>query len=322
MRFVMSVPSILDVAWRRASPAVWFVVQAVVALLLLARRPYAATAVACIGEAGLAVAAAAAGRRTRRVRLERDTATRRVGALEAAMAEADTDPVTGLPVRRVAERYLASMVGSELTVAIADVDDMHGINNGHDHQFGDEYLAAVAIRLAGIAADGDLVARLGGDEFVIFTTRSQAVLATAIGDALRHPVLVRGVPVSQRLSVGIGTADSGDPYTGLGHADRAMYTAKRRRSGIELYDPVRDGIPPARAVRPCACRKCHPGRSSGMFVLVQHSAEAVASVDGQVGEPVRVGDRFGQRGEWSGVGDALVRTMLVIEDLKLAQHVQ
>jgi len=59
-----------------------------------------------------------------------------------------------------------------------------------------------------------------------------------------------------------------------------------------------------------------------MFVFVQHAAEAVTSVDGQVGEPVQVGDRFGQRCEWSGVRDALVRTVLVVEDLELAQHVQ
>lgn len=246
----MSTPSILDAAWRRRSLVVWFVVQAVVVLLLLARRPYAATAVACVGMAWLIVAVAAAGRRIRLVRLERDAATRRVAVLEAALAEADTDPVTGLPVRRVVERYLASVAGAELTVAIADVDDMHGINNGHDHQFGDEYLAAVATRLDGIAADGDLVARLGGDEFVILTTRSQAVLAAAIGDALRHPVLVRGFAVPLWLSVGIGTVDGADPHAGLGRADRAMYAAKRRRSGIALYDPDRDGIPPARTIRP------------------------------------------------------------------------
>jgi hypothetical protein len=30
-----------------------------------------------------------------------------------------------------------------------------------------------------------------------------------------------------------------------------------------------------------------------MFVLVQHATEAVTSVDVQVGDPVRVGDRFG-----------------------------
>jgi diguanylate cyclase (GGDEF)-like protein len=246
----VSVPSILDAALRRASLAVWFVVHAVVVLLLLARRPYAATVVACAGVAWLAVAAVAANRRIRLVRLERDAVIRRVAVLEAAMAEANTDPVTGLPVRRVAERYLASVVGAELTVAVVDVDDMHGINNGHDHQFGDEYLAAVATRLAGIAVDGDLVARLGGDEFVILTSRSPAALAAAVGGALRHPVVVRGVAMPLQVSVGIGRIDRAEPHAGLGRADRAMYTAKRRRSGIEIYDPVRDGIPPARAVRP------------------------------------------------------------------------
>ena len=44
---------------------------------------------------------------------------------------------------------------------------------------------------------------------------------------------------------------------------------------------------------PCTCRECHPGSSGGMFVFVKDAAEAVTSVDGQVGEPIRVGDRFG-----------------------------
>lgn len=43
----------------------------------------------------------------------------------------------------------------------------------------------------------------------------------------------------------------------------------------------------------CACREFHSGRSGGMFVLVKDAAEAATSVDVQVGEPVRVGDRFG-----------------------------
>jgi hypothetical protein len=43
-----------------------------------------------------------------------------------------------------------------------------------------------------------------------------------------------------------------------------------------------------------------------MLVMVKNSAEAVTTVDVQLGEQVRVGDRFGQRSECSGVGDALV----------------
>jgi len=59
-----------------------------------------------------------------------------------------------------------------------------------------------------------------------------------------------------------------------------------------------------------------------MFVLVEDAAEPVASVDAQVGEPVRIGDRFGQRGQWPGVRDALMRPVGGVENLELAQHVR
>ena len=49
-----------------------------------------------------------------------------------------------------------------------------------------------------------------------------------------------------------------------------------------------------------------------MFVLMQHTAEAVTSVDGQVGEPVLVGNRFGQRSQWSDIREALVRSVRVV----------
>lgn len=52
-----------------------------------------------------------------------------------------------------------------------------------------------------------------------------------------------------------------------------------------------------------------------MFVLVQDAAEMIASSDVEAGKPVRMGDRFGQRLEWSGVGDALVRPVCVVERL-------
>jgi hypothetical protein len=59
-----------------------------------------------------------------------------------------------------------------------------------------------------------------------------------------------------------------------------------------------------------------------VFVLVQHTAKAITSVDVQTGEPVRGGDRLGQRGEWPGVRDALMGRVRVVEDLVLAQRVQ
>jgi hypothetical protein len=42
-----------------------------------------------------------------------------------------------------------------------------------------------------------------------------------------------------------------------------------------------------------------------MFVFVQGAAEAVASSHVEAGDPAGVGERFGQRVQWSGVRDAL-----------------
>jgi hypothetical protein len=53
-----------------------------------------------------------------------------------------------------------------------------------------------------------------------------------------------------------------------------------------------------------------------MFVLAEHAAEAVTSMDVQVGESVRIADRLGQRREWSGVGDALARPAGTISQVR------
>lgn len=48
-----------------------------------------------------------------------------------------------------------------------------------------------------------------------------------------------------------------------------------------------------------------------MLVFVEDAAEAVMSVDAQVDWPVWISDRFGQWYEWSGIRDALVRSVPV-----------
>jgi hypothetical protein len=55
---------------------------------------------------------------------------------------------------------------------------------------------------------------------------------------------------------------------------------------------------------------------------VEDAAEAVTSVDVQVSQPVAIGDWFGQRNEWSGVRDALVRSVDVVVCLEFAERVQ
>ncbi|MGC0317042.1 hypothetical protein QBC98_005541 [Kitasatospora acidiphila] len=53
-------------------------------------------------------------------------------------------------------------------------------------------------------------------------------------------------------------------------------------------------------------------------MLVEEAAKAVASSYVQMGYPVRILDRRGQRVEWAGVAEALVRPVPVVEPLELA----
>jgi len=69
----------------------------------------------------------------------------------------------------------------------------------------------------------------------------------------------------------------------------------------------------------CPCRKLRPCRSRVMLVLVEDAAEPVAFPYVEAGDLSRIGDRWGQRVQWAGVGDALMRSMPVVELLELPQ---
>ncbi|NMO57791.1 GGDEF domain-containing protein [Actinoplanes sp. TBRC 11911] len=183
----------------------------------------------------------------------------RLAQLRVDLDVAHTDSVTGLAVRRLAERRLFEAAGSDVTVAVIDVDGMHDINATHTHAGGDAYLLSLAERLCCAAEPGDLVARLGGDEFALITQRDPVALEQSLASALAIPTTMDGVARPVRVSIGICRAPGGDPHTALGRADRAMYTAKRSGSGTEHYDPVRDGEPLPAYVRPAVRRRTTNG---------------------------------------------------------------
>ena len=82
--------------------------------------------------------------------------------------------------------------------------------------------------------------------------------------------------------------------------------------------PERHRVISLRTERRCPCRKPHPHWSSGIFVLVQDAAESVASSYVEVDDLAGIGEWFGERVQWSAVGDALMRPMLVVEVFELS----
>jgi len=177
--------------------------------------------------------------------------------LQRCLDRALTDPVTGLPVRLVAEDAIVD-AGPDmvLTVALIDVDRLHDINRGPGgYGTGDLYLTETGRRLRQAATDGDLVARLGGDEFVLITRRTPRQLADNLTAVFAEAVTVGAGILPLQVSIGVCLSFAGDPHHLFGCADLAMITAKKRRTRLEIYNAARDGRPLPPGVRPDTRRR-------------------------------------------------------------------
>ncbi|HEX2903166.1 MAG TPA: GGDEF domain-containing protein [Jatrophihabitans sp.] len=144
-----------------------------------------------------------------------------------------TDSLTGLPNRRRAERWLASLGERPVSLAIIDLDHFKRINDEHSHDAGDEVLRRVGRLLADCGSGSEiLLARLGGEEFV--QLRTDADRAAAITAAQRLLAELRALPLDEvapglriTASVGIAFGNSADPSALLRAADQCLYEAKR-----------------------------------------------------------------------------------------------
>jgi diguanylate cyclase (GGDEF)-like protein len=163
--------------------------------------------------------------------------------------EADHDPLTQLPNRRVFDSTLAAAIekversGQSVGVVVLDLDRFKTVNDGLGHQVGDQVLLDVAARLRAACRPSDLVVRLGGDEFAIIVTPASSVEAVETQArrclaAFADEITGAGFPVSVSASVGVAVLPdhAADAETLVRHADEAMYRAKQGRLGVVVYD--------------------------------------------------------------------------------------
>lgn len=176
-------------------------------------------------------------------RLVSTSARREKRILESALA----DPLTNLPNRTLLTerlRHLLALSKRQATpfaVAVIDLDRFKFINDSLGHAAGDSVLLEVSRRLRKTVRESDTVARLGGDEFVLLLSGGEQTVrevASRILDTMQVPM----VHLDQRIDIGmsIGIAlhpqHGGDERTLMRHADSAMYRAKRKRAGIEIFN--------------------------------------------------------------------------------------
>jgi diguanylate cyclase (GGDEF)-like protein len=158
------------------------------------------------------------------------------------------DELTGLPnrkllIKRTTEALEAAHdLQSHVALFLIDLDRFKEINDTLGHQVGDEMLELVGKRLSSVLRQGDTIARLGGDEFAMLITDIDDPgvaldLAERVRLSLVEPFRHNGLSHEIEGSVGIATypAHGSDFETLLQRADVAMYVAKERGTGVQLY---------------------------------------------------------------------------------------
>lgn len=149
----------------------------------------------------------------------------------AAVERSSRDGLTGLrnhptfheDLRR--EIAAARRHGTELALALVDLDGFKAVNDVRGHRAGDRVLRAVADILES-GRPGDTPFRIGGDEFAVVMPMTGAEGAWAAAERLRTSVADADTGVTVSIGLSMLRPDTLGVEQMLDHADAALYRAK------------------------------------------------------------------------------------------------
>ncbi|WP_394147549.1 EAL domain-containing protein [Shewanella atlantica] len=165
--------------------------------------------------------------------------------------QANYDPLTGLPNRRMLLEYLGTELlksdrnKNHFALMFLDLDFFKEVNDSLGHDVGDQLLVETAKRLKGCIRESDVVARLGGDEFTVVLSaiedhKGVERVAENILSRLSEPFNLDNESAYISASIGITLyPDDAATIDGLlKHADQAMYAAKEQgRNRYHYFTP-------------------------------------------------------------------------------------
>lgn len=151
---------------------------------------------------------------------------------------AHTDPLTGLANERTVARILelelarAARQGSEVSLAMFDVDDFQATNRTGGHEAGDDVLRRVAAVLAESVRLVDTVGRIGGDEFVLVAPGSAGMtVAHRVLEGITGLPAIAGRPITVSAGVARFPVDGADADTLIAAATEALARARENGRG-------------------------------------------------------------------------------------------
>ncbi|WP_155858711.1 GGDEF domain-containing protein [Candidatus Blastococcus massiliensis] len=159
-------------------------------------------------------------------------------------ALAATDPLTGIPNRRLFLERLADAVdaaasGARAVVCLVDLDGFKAVNDRAGHGAGDALLQSVASVLGTAVRETDTVARFGGDEFAVLADVTEDFSSEMLAERLRTAVARVGLAVGVTASIGVAEVRAGYGSADLLHrADDAMYRAKAAGGDRVVHQPA------------------------------------------------------------------------------------
>lgn len=168
------------------------------------------------------------------------------------------DSLTGLPNRALLhhefENNIACGPGMPAVLMLIDLDRFKDINDTLGHYVGDLLLQQISPRISQCTQNyKTLICRLGGDEFTVLIygrpKQDEVIqLANDILNSLRQPINIDSMLLEIDASIGVALypQDGKDSHALLRSADVAMYDAKKRGSGVTLYNRKKDIHTPER----------------------------------------------------------------------------
>jgi diguanylate cyclase len=161
------------------------------------------------------------------------------------------DHLTGLPNRALFCDRLEHGVQQArrhdrtLAVMFVDLDDFKIINDTYGHDAGDRILRTIAERLKENTRGEDTVSRYGGDEFMVLINEAReekniSLVAENLIKKIQAPcnINTRDLTFSRSIMASIGISifpkDGATADMLVASADRAMYVAKRNKSGYSF----------------------------------------------------------------------------------------